>query len=83
VNPNDDPGADPIDTSSPPPQTGGLDPTLILVDPDAASGGGGTGTPKTDIAPIDHVPGWQPELNGPGSGPSVGSGGDMSRGQWP
>ena len=83
VNPNDGPGNDPVDTSSPPPERGGLDPTLILVDPDAATGGG-SGTPKIDIAPIDHVPGWQPELSGTGHGsPSVGVGGDTVGRHWP
>ena len=78
VNPNGGAGNDPVDTSSPPPHTGGLDPTQILVDPDATTGdaGGSGGITKIDIAPIDHVPGWQPELSGTGSGPTVGVGGD-------
>jgi hypothetical protein len=77
VNPNGGPMSDPVDTSSPPPQKNGLDPTVIHVDPDVASSGGGTGgINKLDIAPIDHVPNWQPE---PGKTPSpgdAGAGGD-------
>lgn len=74
VNPNGGPMDDPVDTSSPPPQKNGPDPTVILVDPDAAGGSdGASGINKLDIAPIDHVPGWQPE---PGTTPTSGGPGD-------
>jgi hypothetical protein len=76
VNPNDGTGSGPVDASSPPPHVGGLDPTIALIDPDATTTSGQLGTPKVDIAPIDHVPGWQPEPSGGGSAPGGGQGGD-------
>jgi YD repeat-containing protein len=83
VNPNGGPTTnDSIDTSSPPPSKGGLDPTVALLDPDAAGAGGGGGSPRLDIAPIDHVPGWNPEL-GIGAPPASGDGGDTTGGPWP
>jgi hypothetical protein len=47
----------------------GVDPALVLVDPDATGGSGGDGPAginKIDITLIDHVRDWQPE---PGSAP--------------
>jgi hypothetical protein len=84
VNPTGGPMEDPVDTSSPPPNKGGLDPTQILVDPDATGGDGSGGINKLDIAPIDHVPDWQPDpVTTPMSGGS--SGGDTTTvgKQWP
>ncbi len=81
VNPNGGPMDDPVDTSSPPPARGGPNPTLILVDPDATTGDAG-GSPKIDMAPIDHVPGWQPESY-TGPRPTVGVGGDTAGRHWP
>jgi hypothetical protein len=84
VNPNGGPMDDPVDTSSPPPQKGGVDPTKILVAADAASTSGATGgINKLDIAPIDKVRDWQPE---PGTIPSTsgaGAGGDTIGGPIP
>jgi YD repeat-containing protein len=60
VNPNDGTTDNPVDTSSPPPNKGGIDPTIILVDSDlAVSTGDATGTNPLDNAPIDFVPGAQ------------------------
>lgn len=75
VNPDNGAGEGPVDAASPPPRTRGLDPTVALMDPDGAPGAGlgGTapGNPKTDTAPIDHVPGWEPgPPGGYGSSPA-------------
>jgi hypothetical protein len=59
---------------------------VTLVGPDAAGGSGGddpAGINKLAIAPIDHVPEWQPE---PGTTPAPtvgGAGGDRIGRQWP
>lgn len=77
VNPNGGPMDVPVDTSSPPPQKGWVNPTVILVDPDAAGGSGGTGgINKLNIAPIDPVPGWRPELGTTSPPGGDGAGGD-------
>jgi hypothetical protein len=65
VNPNAGADTGQVDTSSPPPQHGGIDPTIALTDPDATSTTGTGGTPKLGTAPIDYVPGW--ESGPPGS----------------
>jgi YD repeat-containing protein len=65
VNPNGDYDQSRVDKTSPPPKTAGVDPTLILYDPETYTGpglAGGTSEPSTRIttAPIDHVRDWQP-----------------------
>jgi hypothetical protein len=69
-----------------PPQTGRLDPTLILVDPDATGGSGSDaygGITKLDIAPIDHGPDWQPDpVTTPPAGGESAGGGTVGR-RWP
>jgi len=83
VNPNGGPDTTPVDASSPPPQHDGPDPTIALIDPDASAGTGG-GTPKINIAPIDHVPGWQPSSPEPNPAPGNSSGDAPNMGRrWP
>jgi hypothetical protein len=76
VNPNGGGGSPQIDASSPPPQSGGLDPTIAYFDGEGSGLLGGTGVPKLSIAPITYVRGWEPPVGGPsqggGSAPNAG-----------
>ena len=82
VNPNG--GEQPqVDTSSPPPQHGGIDRTVADYEDDGSTAVvGGTVTPKISIAPIDHVRDWEPFLTD--TNPTTGGGiVENTGGSWP
>ena len=91
VNPNGGADTGQVDASSPPPQHGGIDPTIALIDPDATSTTGTGGTPKVSTAPIDRLPGWgsglpsawQPDSGTPSGTSGASGGGDKVGMHWP
>ena len=61
VNPDGGAQGPQVDTSSPPPRFGGVDPTIAYFDGESGAGIlSAFGTPKVTIAPIDYVRGHEP-----------------------
>ena len=84
VNPNTDGGTPQIDTASPPPHHGGIDPTVARFDGEVHGGVSlERGEMKLSTAPIDYHPDREPPTpTGPPTGGTAGGDTDGDRG-WP